>query len=77
MIFFAPKNKKVNFLFIFFPKTKNFQNIQRNGVRIVKLWLDIWNAKFQIDIYFWQTYSPKTVSIDDAIVYSNCDIEHI
>ena len=26
-------------------------------------------------IYFWQTYSPKTVSVYD-VIFSNCDLEH-
>ena len=41
--------KKLEF-YITFSKMQKFQNFQKNGQYIVELYLDIWHAKFQVDM---------------------------
>ena len=59
----SPKKYRLKFRYFF-----KVQNFQQTVQYVVEPCLDIWHAKFQVDIcIFGKHNSPKTVSVDDAI----------
>ena len=72
------KGKKTEFFLITFSKIHNFHFSTVQCVIVHMCYMPgQLTCKFQVHtyIYFWQTYSPKPVFVDD-VIFSNCDFEH-